>query len=169
MGGSREVVVKRKKNKSISHLAHRTASLLNVLYTVFFEISRIDGPRLPKRSSQYLQKMETSIETPYPTPATLDENGFEELKRFQRLKEKVERMLNKNEIAVLGAFERYLQTSYVVSSPFQEIITGNLDRKGKLWQFFWWMMEVFYITPHYGFICLVYRSICSTLHKLRAS
>ena len=101
--------------------------------------------------------METSFETLNPTPATFDENdSLEKPKRFQRLKKEVKRRLNKDEIAVLGDFEKYLQTSYVVSSPFQEIITGNLDRKGKLWQFFWWMMEVFYITPHYGFICLVY-------------
>ena len=77
-------------------------------------------------------------------------------KRFQRLNEKVKSMINKDTITVLSDFERYLQTSYVVSSPFQDILTGNLNRKEKLWQFFSWIIAMFYFTPHYGFICLVY-------------
>ena len=96
------------------------------------------------------------ISSEHETPALESLAKPKSSKGFQTLKGKVKSMINKDAITVLNDFERYLQTFHVVSSPFQDILTGNLNRKKKLWQFFSWMAEMFYMIPHYGFICLVY-------------
>ena len=57
---------------------------------------------------------------------------------------------------IVDYYEKALRIFYIITTPFQDILNGNLDTTTRFWQLLHIMIWSFYIIPRYTFLCCLY-------------